>query len=81
MTLLKPKETHLNSLLTPLFADDAAWLEENAPDYYTAVQKAIGEGLSPKAIYTFYMQQAPGRQALWLRVRHAAEFLSRGNWS
>lgn len=79
MAILAKKETHLNNLLTPLFADDAAWLEENAPDYYTAVQEAISQGIQPKAIYTFYMQQAPGRQALWLRVRHAAEFLSRGN--
>ncbi len=63
-------------ILAPtLYEEDADWLEEAQPQYYAAVLSALAKGHTPGAIYTWYMQQSPHRQALWLRVKHAAMHL------
>jgi hypothetical protein len=65
----------LSNLDEPLFADDYEWVDENAGVYLKQVESALKAGATPADIYSHYMQIAPHRQALWLRLKHAAHFL------
>lgn len=62
-------------LAPPLFKDDFEFVFENAPDYLDSIRASLADGHAPDDIYRYYVRIAPHRQAFWLRLRHAAEYL------
>lgn len=58
--------------------DDADWLEQNYPNLHREVQQAVNEGHDPHKIYLRYYDLAANRDALWLRVEHAAQWMKMG---
>lgn len=61
----------------PLLEDDFEWLKENGRKFLPTIKKALTSGKSPQFIFNYYMSYSPNREALWLRVKHAALYLQK----
>lgn len=66
----------LSAYLDPtLIKDDYEWLQVNSPQFIPAIEGALQDGHKPQDIYQRYMHLSPSRQALWVRVKHAAMYI------
>lgn len=69
--------THTFTHLSPAINSDGwEWLQNNAPDYATAVQKEVAAGKSPDQIYRYMLVELGlHREPLARRCRQAAAYL------